>query len=76
MPFPRYSVTAILDGSRVAELVRGPDCADRHIGAGMQDLRATPLRPETPGVDIHATAIDNLLAGDMLWTPSWIPPRN
>lgn len=30
----------------------------------INDLRATPLSPSTPGVEIHATAIDNLLSGD------------
>jgi adenylate cyclase len=31
--------------------------------AGLQDLVATPLDSEMPGTDIHAAAIENLLAG-------------
>jgi adenylate cyclase len=33
---------------------------------GLLDLRATPLNPVAPGVMIHATLLDNLLAGDFL----------
>jgi adenylate cyclase len=33
---------------------------------GLMDLRATPLSPIQPGVEIHATFLDNLLSGDPL----------
>ncbi len=33
---------------------------------GLLDLRATPLSPVAPGVMIHATLLDNLLASDFL----------
>jgi len=38
--------------------------------AGILDLRPTPLSPVSPGVEINATAIDNLLAGDYFRTPA------
>ena len=31
---------------------------------GLQDLRPSPLSPTTPGVEIHATLLDNILTGD------------
>ena len=31
---------------------------------GLMDLRPTPLDPRSPGVEVHATQLDNLLAGD------------
>lgn len=31
---------------------------------GLLDLRATPLSPTAPGVEIHANALDNLLRGE------------
>ncbi|HSE91990.1 MAG TPA: CHASE2 domain-containing protein [Methylomirabilota bacterium] len=34
--------------------------------AGLLDLRATPVGPALPGYAIHATALDNLLAGNPL----------
>jgi adenylate cyclase len=30
------------------------------------DLRPTPVNPAAPGVEVHATALDNLLAGDFI----------
>jgi adenylate cyclase len=40
--------------------------------AGLLDLRATPFDSIYPGVEIHATAIDNLLSEDFLSKPSWV----
>ncbi len=33
---------------------------------GLYDLKPTPLSPHSPGMEIHATALDNLLNGDLL----------
>ena len=33
---------------------------------GLKDLRATPVSGDYPGVEVHATALDNLLAGDSI----------
>jgi adenylate cyclase len=39
---------------------------------GLHDLRATPLASLYPGLEVHATALDNLLAGDFLRpAPDW-----
>jgi len=40
--------------------------------SGLLDIRATPLDSVYPGVEIHATVIDNILTGDFLFKPSWI----
>ncbi|NOR14836.1 MAG: CHASE2 domain-containing protein, partial [Candidatus Aminicenantes bacterium] len=37
---------------------------------GLLDLRPTPLSPVSPGVGIHATAIDNLLHKEFIRVPS------
>ncbi|MDF1615654.1 CHASE2 domain-containing protein [Desulfurivibrio dismutans] len=34
--------------------------------AGLSDLRATPFSEVFPGVEVHATVVDNILAGDPL----------
>lgn len=39
--------------------------------AGLLDLRATPFDSAYPGVEVHANAIDNILAGDFVSKPSW-----
>jgi adenylate cyclase len=39
---------------------------------GLMDLKASPMAAVYPGVEIHATVLDNLLQGDFLKTvPSW-----
>ncbi len=39
---------------------------------GLMDLKPSPLAPVYPGVEFHATALDNLLQGDFLRpVPAW-----
>ena len=39
--------------------------------AGLHELRTTPLESTQPGVEIHATVVDNLIAGDPIGFPRW-----
>lgn len=39
--------------------------------AGLLDLRATPLESVYPGVEVHATIIENILTQNFLQKPSW-----
>ncbi|HYD31206.1 MAG TPA: adenylate/guanylate cyclase domain-containing protein [Azospirillaceae bacterium] len=39
--------------------------------AGLLDLRTTPLSPAAPGVEIHAEALEQILAGAALKRPDW-----
>jgi adenylate cyclase len=39
---------------------------------GLLDLRATPFDNVYPGVEIHASVIDNVMTGDFISRPSWI----
>jgi adenylate cyclase len=46
------------------------------IGAsakGLQDLHPTPLSPDTPGTEIHAQLIEQVLQGSYLARPDWAP---
>lgn len=46
------------------------------IGAsavGLSDLRATPLNPLEPGVNMHALAVEQALAAHFLSRPAWGP---
>jgi adenylate cyclase len=40
---------------------------------GLSDLRATPLNPLEPGVNLHARAIEQILAQHFLTRPAWAP---
>ncbi|MDP1772111.1 MAG: adenylate/guanylate cyclase domain-containing protein [Methylobacter sp.] len=40
---------------------------------GLKDLRPTPVSGDYPGVEVHATVLDNLLAGDAVKPfPAWL----
>lgn len=39
--------------------------------SGLKDIRATPLDPGYPGVEAHATIVDNILSKQFLVTPDW-----
>jgi adenylate cyclase len=38
---------------------------------GLQDLHPTPLQPDTPGTEIHAQLIEQVLQGSYLARPDW-----
>ena len=40
--------------------------------AGLNDLRATPLRPLAPGAEVHAQIIEQIRLGDLLQRPNWM----
>jgi len=44
--------------------------------AALMDLRATPFESIFPGVEVHANAIDNIIAKDFLYSPSWADGAN
>jgi adenylate cyclase len=69
--FPYFSVTDILQGT-----VPDGTFKDRVvlIGAtaiGTHDLRTTPFDPVYPGVELHATVIDNILTRSFMARPDW-----
>ncbi|HUL22799.1 MAG TPA: CHASE2 domain-containing protein [Thermodesulfobacteriota bacterium] len=39
--------------------------------SGLKELKATPLDPVFPGVEVHATVVDNILRRDFLSRPAW-----
>lgn len=41
--------------------------------AGLKDLRATPFDAVYPGVEAHATVVDNILTNDFIFRPDWAP---
>lgn len=40
--------------------------------AGLKDIRATPLNPATPGVEVHIQTVQQMLAGQFLKRPIWV----
>jgi len=39
--------------------------------SGLKELRPTPLDPAFPGVEVHATIVDNILKKDFISRPRW-----
>lgn len=69
--FPRLSAGAVLRGEFDPAAVSNRILFVGTSAAGLKDLVATPLSAEFPGVEVHATAADNILAGDALREPAW-----
>ena len=42
--------------------------------SGLLDLRATPLDPVVPGVEVHAQLIEHIMEGGSLSRPDWAQP--
>ncbi len=40
---------------------------------GLKDLRSSPLDLNLPGIEVHATIVDNILRGNSISRPDWIP---
>lgn len=79
-PFPVYSIGTLINeiaferaGTPLPVEKRVPDALVRDkivlvgaVAAGLMDLKTTPVSDRYPGVEIHATAILNLLRGDQV----------
>ena len=72
-----YSAAAVIQSelrlrNGEAPIIQGTDLfRDRYVffgfsAPGLYDLRPTPTSGVYPGVEVHATALDNLLSGDFL----------
>jgi len=80
--FPTYTAAAVIQSELLLQAGEPPTLDPRQLqGAhvffgltapGLYDLRPTPLDGVFPGMEIHATALDNLLAGDFLAPVSWL----
>jgi adenylate cyclase len=69
--FPHFSISDILND----KLPRGT-FADKIVlvgatATGTYDMRSTPVSPVYPGVEIHATVIDNILTHNFITKPKW-----
>ena len=53
------------------ERVRGQIILVGTSAQGLHDIRATPLDPVTPGVEIHAQVIEHIMTGEFLQRPDF-----
>jgi adenylate cyclase len=59
--FPHYSIADILTDRVPPEKIKGKIVLIGATATGIYDLRVTPFSPSFPGVEIHATVIENIL---------------
>ncbi len=73
---PRESVRTIpawkiIAGDFKPDEVEGKIAVVGTSAAGLLDIRATPLHPATPGVEVHAQAIEQVASGTYLLRPDF-----
>lgn len=69
--FPHVSAASVLDGTADPAALAGKVVILGTTAAGLKEIRTTPLEAAQPGVEIHATVLDNLLSGDPVTVPRW-----
>ena len=58
-------------GAKLGDEIRGRIILVGTSAVGLSDLRATPLNPLEPGVNLHARALEQILAQHFLTRPAW-----
>jgi adenylate cyclase len=69
--FPHFSISDILHGKVASGTFTGKTVLVGAIATGTYDMRSTPFSTVYPGVEIHATVIDNILTNNFLTKPKW-----
>lgn len=74
-PMPYASAADVIEGKPVCDLEGPPPKLDGAVvmvgytAAGLNDAKPTPVNPAMPGVQVHAEAIEALVAGTGIWMP-------
>jgi adenylate cyclase len=71
--FPYISAVDILEGKVAPEALAGKIAFIGTSAAGLRDIRATPFSAVYPGVETHATIVDNILTQDFISVPDYAP---
>jgi adenylate cyclase len=69
--FPYVSISDILEGRFARDTFKDKIVLVGATAMGTHDLRSTPLSPLFPGIEIHATVINNILTQEFITKPSW-----
>jgi adenylate cyclase len=71
--FEYLSAADILSDLIPASKIQGKIVFIGTSAAGVKEFRSTPVDPVFPGVEVHATIVDNFIEGDFISRPAWIP---
>ncbi|MFP4487607.1 MAG: CHASE2 domain-containing protein, partial [Campylobacterales bacterium] len=69
--FDYISASEILSGSVDSSRLKDKYILIGTSAAGLLDLRSTPFESVYPGVEVHATVIENIITDNYLYRPSW-----
>lgn len=69
--FEYISAADVLDRKLPNGALQGRIALIGTSASGLKDLRPTPLDPGAPGVETHATIIDNILSRQFISIPDW-----
>ena len=69
--FPHISITDILNRKPAKGTFENRIVLVGATAMGIYDMRNTPVSPQYPGVEIHATVIDNILSKNFMSRPDW-----
>jgi adenylate cyclase len=69
--FPEYSISDILQGKVPKGTFKGKIVLVGATAIGLYDMRNTPFAAVYPGLEIHATVIDNILEKAFIHKPKW-----
>ena len=69
--FPDYSITDILRGNVSKGTFKDKIVLVGATAIGLYDMRNTPFAAVYPGLEIHATVIDNILEQAFIHKPKW-----
>jgi adenylate cyclase len=72
--FRYVSAADVLEGKVAKDVLEGTIVLVGTTAPGLQDLRATPVSAEYPGVEIHANMIKSMLDGRFKVRPYWAQP--
>jgi len=70
--FTHYPITDIINDRIPKGTFKGKMVLVGATALGIYDIRNTPFSPLYPGVEVHATIIDNILRQNFLIRPDWI----
>ncbi len=70
--FPHYSISDVISGEVPEKALKDKIVLIGATATGIYDLRVTPSDIAFPGIELHASIIDNILGGDFIYRPDWI----
>ncbi|WP_462323736.1 CHASE2 domain-containing protein [Desulfoplanes sp.] len=70
--FTYYSAKDVLADNVPPNVFAGKVVFVGTSAAGLKDLKTIPLDTNYPGVEVHATIVDNILSEDFILRPDWV----